>query len=170
MKRQRKTCPHWGAGERLRALWCKPASPPSLPWHVHFSPVLEGEAFYSEKEETLWVLLPDRKEVKSKALHRTQSHLSHTIILIFWFDLNPKGDQLIPLLAEPREKDKLTPANRGCVYTSCWGLFLVTSRKWWCCLESVMNKLFKNHWNQVECAMLHNFDGNTIDRVVNISL
>ena len=118
---------HWGGGERLWALRCEPASPPSLRWNVLFSPTLKGEAFYLGNEEVLWVLLHDSHGVRTKAVPRAQSHLSHTIISVFEFDLNSKGHQLISSLIELKGKDKLTPTNMG--YTSCRGVLLLTGQK-----------------------------------------
>lgn len=60
---------------------------------------------------------------EDKTVHWAQPRLSHIIILVFWFDFNFKGDQLISSLIEMKEKDKRTPTNMG--YASCRGLLLV---------------------------------------------
>lgn len=70
--------------------------------------------------------LPRRSWDEDKTVHGAQPHLSHTIIFVFWFGLNFKGDQLISSLTEMREEHKRTPANMG--YASCRGLLLVKNK------------------------------------------
>lgn len=125
-RRQEENYPRGGGSERLWTLWCQPASPPRLQWDVHYSPMLDGEAFHLEKWGAPWVLFQDGSWDEDKTVHKAQPHLSHTIILVFWFDLNFRRDQLISSLIETKEKDKWTPTNMG--HASCWGLLLVKNR------------------------------------------
>ena len=65
-----------------------------------------------ENEDSL-TLLPESHGVRTIALPRTQPHVSHTIIFVFWFDSKPQVEQLILSLIELKEKDKLTLTNVG---------------------------------------------------------
>ena len=56
---------------------------------------------------------PSKSWSEDNRFLRTQLHVSHTIIFVFWLDSKPQVEQLILSLRELKEKDKLTPTNVG---------------------------------------------------------
>lgn len=88
-KRQEENGPQCGGGERLWALSCQPASSSSLQRNVHFSPMLEGEAFCLEKMRSLLSSAPNQSWVEDKSSPQSPTiSVSHSYFgLLVWFKL-----------------------------------------------------------------------------------